>query len=92
MRRILLAFLALLGLAAQVSPVQARVCGSGVAEIGVVTAPRGASRALAARTAIAAQGAIRTQPRVAGCGASAPAHRPQVYVPTVQMGIDRAHE
>lgn len=92
MRRILLAFLALLGFAAQISPVQARVCGAGVAQVGVAAPLRGAARALTARTAIAAQSAIRAQPRVDGCGNSAPARQPQVYVPTVQMGIDRAHE
>ena len=92
MRRILLAFLALLGLAAQVAPVQARVCGAGMTEIGVAAPLRGAPRALAARTAIAAQAATRTEPRLDGCNRTILLKRPQVYVPTVQMGIDRAHE
>ena len=92
MRRIFLAFLALLGLAAQIAPVQARVCGMGATEIGIAAPQRGASRALSARTAIAAQSAIRVEPRLDGCNRAIPGKRPQVYVPTVQMGIDRAHE
>ena len=92
MTRILLAFLALLGLVAQAAPAEARVCGVGVTQVGMVAPARGISRALASRTADAAQPGPGAQPRHDGCSPAVPTKRPEVYVPTVQMGIDRAHE
>lgn len=92
MTRILLAFLALLGLVAQAAPAEARVCAAGVAQVGMVAPARGVARALASHTVAAAQPGPGAAPQFDGCSRSVPAKRPEVYVPTVQMGIDRAHE
>jgi len=88
MRRILLAFLALLGFAAQVQPAQARACR--VQEIGVV-APAGVIRAQAGRTAVISQSASGGHARGAGCHGPVTAGQP-VPVAAVLIGIDRAHE
>ncbi len=91
MTRVFLALFALFGLIAQTAPAQARICGLGT-EIGVVAQPRGAARALVANPSGVGQPPARLEPRDKDCQRAAPPKRSQVYVPSVQMGIDRAYE
>ncbi len=91
MTRVLLAFLALLGLVAHVAPAEARVCASGT-PIGIVAQTRAASLALAARTAAIVRPVICAA-RLAPARAEAfPVMRAQADVPAVLIGIDRAAE
>ena len=91
MNRFILALLALLtGLAAQVSPAQARMCGVSETEIGSVdctrVAPKAAASSSGGSEAAARQDRPnREQPRIRP-GA------PRVYIPSVQFGADRAFE
>ena len=91
MTRFLLALLALMGLAAQAAPVEARVCRA-TAEIGVLAPARGVARALAARPVTIAAAPARGEPRLDRCSDGASARRPKVFVPTVQLQSDRAAE
>ena len=90
MNRFLLAMLALLtGLVTQVAPAQARLGAQGDTEIGSLEqfrAAKPAANAIAAVDApVARQDRRETQrPR--------PVPRPQVFVPTVLFGPDRAFE
>ncbi len=91
MNRFMLALLALLtGLAAQVSPAQARMCGVSETEIGSVDCTRSAPRANASQGAATEATArqdrpSREQPRVRPSA-------PRVFIPSVQFGADRAFE
>ncbi len=91
MNRFLLALLALLtGLAAQVAPAQARMMGTGEAEIGAVEVARGGAKAVASQVGISEVTVPATQhrerdPRVRPI-------RPPIYIPSVQIGVDRALE
>ncbi len=91
MTRFLLALLALMGLAAQAAPAEARVCRAS-AEIGVLAPARGVARALAARPAAIAAAPARSEPGFDRCAEGASPRRPQVFVPTVQLQSDRAAE
>jgi hypothetical protein len=91
MTRFLLTLLALLtGLTAASAPASARVCGSGGAEIGALEVPLGAVRVAIPGQQIngprARQGAVALE---RNCRRST---RPTVYLPTVQLGVDRALE
>lgn len=90
MTRIMLAFLALLtGLVATGAPAATRVCPVSGTEVGSIAIPLPGERA-AQRQGVAEQA---PQPewtdRRSDCRAS---DRKPVYFPTVQLGIDRAHE
>lgn len=91
MNRIVLALLALfVGIAAQVSPAEARVRGA--TEIGVTLGQRAAAR-VAAAVKVAA--AFRPQPRaehVADDRAVRPVLATHHFAPSVRIGPDRAHE
>ena len=90
MNRFILALLALLtGLAAQVAPAQARMCGVGEAEIGSIEVARGGSKAVARQVAAAEQPAAVPH-RERDTRVRPP--RPPVYIPSVQLGPDRALE
>jgi hypothetical protein len=91
MTRLLLTLLALLtGLTSVATPASARVCAVGGAEIGALEAPLGAVR-------IAIPGQQVNGPRARqgtlavnrNCRKST---RPVIYLPTVQLGVDRALE
>ena len=91
MNRFILALLALLtGLAAQVAPAQARMCGVGVAEIGSVEVARGGSKAVA-RQVVASDLPAVSAPHRERDTRVRPV-RPAVYIPSVQLGSDRALE
>ena len=90
MVRIMLALLALLGFAAHGVPAQARLSGSGGAEVGSVEV-----RPAAVRAVIAA----RPDPLPINTFMAAAADMPRRYakpgvvpVPTVRLRIDRSHE
>lgn len=90
MVRIMLALLALLGFAAQAVPAQARLCGTGGAEVGSVEASPAAVRAVVA---------VRPEPLPATAFTAALAEIPRqlaggspVSVLTVRLRIDRSHE
>lgn len=91
MNRIVLALLALFaGIAAQVTPAEARVRGA--TEIGATLGQRAAARAACAVT-VAAE--FRAEPRVeAEVGDCAPQLLPPAHrlAPSVRIGPDRAHE
>jgi hypothetical protein len=91
MNRIVLALLALFaGIAAQVSPAEARVRGA--TEIGATLGQRAAARAAAA---VEVAAAFRPDPRVEAHGDDL-AQRPLTLgirlAPAVRLGVDRAHE
>jgi hypothetical protein len=89
MVRIMLAFLALLGFAAQAVPAQARLSVAGGAEVGSVVATPAPVRAAATMRALPAT------PATMGLQAVAPRWRtvsPAVQAPTVHLRIDRSHE
>lgn len=91
MNRILLAILALLtGLAAQVSPVQARMGGGSETEIGAVEGVRSASRSTAPTQSISAP-AVRQERREQEATRVRPM-RSRVFIPSVLFGPDRALE
>lgn len=95
MTRILLAFLALLGLVAQTAPVGARVLGAETqigAGIGCVAQVRVASLALAARTAAAIQPVAPAARDDFARVEAAPALPAQIRVPAVLVGIDRSRQ
>jgi hypothetical protein len=92
MNRILLAFLALLGIVAQAAPVEARICGVGSAQIGAVDVSRSQARALSAQAETQEIPAVRIERRAAQCQKAPPSKKSPVYIPSVQMGIDRAYE
>lgn len=91
MKRIILALLALLGLVAQSAPLQARMCGADSAQIGVMVAPRAQGQALGANTATTESAANKADKRERNCSAPVERRRP-VYLPSVQLGSDRALE
>ena len=91
MTRIMLAFLALLtGLVATGAPAAQRACPLNGMEVGAVATPSRSERT-EQRQGVAAQS---EQPvwaeRQGECGAK-PRRKP-VYIPSVQLGIDRARE
>jgi hypothetical protein len=90
MTRIMLAFLALLtGLVATGAPAATRVCQLSGTEVGSVAIPTPGERK-AQRQGVAAQA---PQPEWADrrTDCQKPIRKP-VYIPTVQLGVDRAHE
>jgi hypothetical protein len=90
MNRLLLAFLALLtGLVTQVSPAQARLGAASETEIGALERVHAATPSAAALAAI--DGPAARQDRRDG-QRPRPVPRPQVFVPTVLFGPDRAFE
>ena len=91
MTRIMLAFLALLtGLVATGAPAATRLCSVDGAEVGSVAIPSAGERAAARR-----QGATAPAPRpewqYRRSDCVKPVRKP-VYIPSVQLGIDRARE
>jgi hypothetical protein len=91
MTRFLLTLLALLtGLAAQVSPAQARVCGLGDVEIGAVEGS-GSSARVAVQSSQVSGPVARIGQRGRSLSCSRTPRKP-VYIPSVQLRIDRAHE
>jgi len=95
MKRIVLALLALLGLVAQSAPLQARICGTGGSEIGaqvgVVIAARPQGQALGASTVAGDAAVSNLDQRTRECAQPVERRRP-VYIPTVQLRVDRALE
>lgn len=89
MKRILLAFLALLGIAAQIAPAQARVCG---VEIGAVNAAQEQARALAPVAVAAVQAPQRKDRLELRCAVSRGFRARPVTIPAVQIGPDRSRE
>lgn len=92
MKRIVLAFLALLGLVAQSAPVQARMCGVGAEQVGAVTAVRAQRQALTAQVAPSAAAVAKPDRKDRDCTPSATERKRPVYIPAVQLGSDRARE
>ncbi|MCW1402691.1 hypothetical protein OKA06_10225 [Novosphingobium sp. MW5] len=90
MKRIVLAFLALLGLVAQSAPVQARMCG--VEQVGAVTAVRAQRQALTAQVAPSAAAVAKPDRKDRECTSTATERKRPVYIPAVQLGSDRARE
>lgn len=91
MNRLLLALLALLtGLAAQVSPAQARMSGTSDTEIGTVEGLRSAARSALPAQSIAAP-VVRQERREQEASRARPV-RVRVYIPSVLFGPDRAIE
>jgi hypothetical protein len=90
MNRIVLAILALFaGIAAQVTPAEARVRGQ--AEVGAVLAQRGAARTVAAvQVQVAMRGETRTPEQVRLV--ERPLAFASLTVPAVRLRIDRARE
>jgi hypothetical protein len=89
MKRILLAFLALLGIAAQVAPAQARMCG---VEIGAVNRAQTQARALAPAAVADVAQPQRHDRLEQRYTASRGCRSKPVYIPSVQIGPDRALE
>jgi len=91
MTRIMLAFLALLtGLVATGAPAATRICSVDGAEVGSVAIPSAADRASARRLGVTAQ-APRPEWQTRRSECPKPVRKP-VYIPSVQLGIDRARE
>ena len=92
MKRILFAFLALMGLVAQVSPVQARISGLRAAEVGAIASPRIYGQAIAAQS-VASEAVVtqadRNPPKRALTVSS---HKLLVFIPAAQLRVDRALE
>jgi hypothetical protein len=92
MIRLLLTLLALLtGLVAQTAPAQARMCGVSETEIGAVEGARSGSRTAAGQSSAIDAPVARQERRDREFARVRPASI-RIYVPTVQLGIDRAHE
>jgi len=88
-RRLLLTLLALLGLAAQLSPAQARLGAGAASEVGVVVAVNTeAGRAVRAGAIPLPQAHVRRESRAGSWQAAYAAPRPAA----VRPGIDRARE
>ena len=88
-RRLLLTLLALLGLAAQLSPAQARIGAGAASEVGVVVAASTESgRAVRSGAIPFPQAHARSESRVSVWRAAYAAPRPAA----VRPGIDRARE
>lgn len=96
MTRILLALLALLGLAVQPASAEATANrGAGSAEIGSVAVPGAQVRTVTQRVCAAMALACRPSQRQASQGTASPATwfiEPAPVVPAVLQGIDRARE
>ncbi|MFM5930175.1 MAG: hypothetical protein ACKOPQ_04635 [Novosphingobium sp.] len=92
MKRIVLALLALLGLVAQTAPVQARICGVGSEQIGAIAAPRTQRQALAAQIQPSPSPTAKVDRKDRDCQPVATERKRPVYIPAVQLGIDRARE
>jgi hypothetical protein len=90
MTRLLLTLLALLtGLTVQNVPAQARICGASESEIGAIESSPGSEKVAAQERGATAPRARREVQGRRSCMRV----RPQpVYIPTVQLGIDRARE
>ncbi len=92
MKRILLAFLALMtGLVAQAGPVQARMNGGADTEIGVADGARGTARPSQAQVQAIDAPAAQKERRERQATRVRPS-RGQVYIPSVLLGPDRALE
>lgn len=92
MNRFFLALMALLaGLAAQVTPVQARMGSGGETEIGAVDSARGSARSSAQQSTSLDAPVVRQERRGREGERVRPA-RPPVFIPSVLFGIDRAFE
>lgn len=92
MNRFVLALLAFLaGIVAPVAPAQARLGGAGAAEIGAVETVELVSRACAQPANAATQPGCCGERRDKITGRAKPI-RSRVYIPTVQLGTDRALE
>lgn len=91
MKRIVLALLALLGLIAQSAPLQARICGADSAQIGVMATVRPQGQALGANTATGDAATTKPDRRERECSQPSERKRP-VYIPSVQLRVDRALE
>ncbi|MFM6933080.1 MAG: hypothetical protein ACKOUT_12645 [Novosphingobium sp.] len=92
MKRIVLAFLALLGLVAQSAPVQARMCGIGSEQVGAVSSVRAQRQALTAQVAPSAVAVAKPDRKDRDCAPAAAERKRPVYIPAVQLGSDRARE
>lgn len=92
MKRIVLALLALLGLVAQSAPVQARLCGVGSEQIGAIAGPRAQGQALAAQAVPGAVAKVRPERRDRDCTSPQAERKRPVYIPSVQLRVDRALE
>jgi hypothetical protein len=92
MNRLFLALLALLtGLAAQVTPAQARMSSGGEIELGSYEQVRSNKPATGA-TAAAETPAIRQERREREAQRQRSVMRPRVFIPSVLFGADRAFE
>ena len=91
MKRIVLALLALLGLVAQGAPAQAGLCGMGVAQVGMVSGTRDQGQALAAQS-VASEVAAKPDRKERDCRQPTTDRKRPVYIPSVQLGSDRARE
>ena len=92
MNRIFLAILALFaGLAAEATPVFARMAGSGETEIGATEAGRGSARPSAVQASPVEAPVARQERRDRVAMRVRPAG-PRIYIPSVQLGVDRALE
>lgn len=92
MNRILLALLALFtGLVAPVAPAQARMGGTGSAEVGAVESLALAAKVCCPSAAVNDPPACRSERRDKATGRGRTV-RPRVYIPTVLFGPDRAFE
>ncbi|WP_310533369.1 hypothetical protein [Novosphingobium sp.] len=92
MKRIILAFLALMGLVAQGAPVQARMCGVGSEQVGAVSSVRVQRQALTAQVAPSAAAVAKPDRKDRDCTPAAAERKRPVYIPAVQLGSDRARE
>ncbi len=92
MKRIILAFLALLGLVAQTAPVQARVCGVGSEQIGSIVVPRAQRQALTAQVLPSAGPISKVERKERDCAPATSERKNPVYIPAVQLGVDRSRE
>ena len=92
MNRIFLAILALFaGLAAEASPVFARMTGTGDTEIGATESGRDAARPSAVQPSTIEAPVVRQERRDREATRVRPA-RSRVLIPSVQLGADRALE
>lgn len=91
MNRLLLAFMALLAsLLAQGGPAQARECGAGASQVGAMEAPLAQIRVAVQVQATNGAKARRELPaKESNCARS---RKQIIYLPTVQLGSDRARE
>ncbi len=92
MNRLFLTLLALLtGLAAQVSPAQARMNNGGEIELGAYEQVR-SSKPVASSTIAAETPTIRQERREREAQRQRSVMRPRVFIPAVLFGADRAYE